>query len=69
MIKCELCGKEFKRLRKHLIHEHDMTVKRYLFKFPNALVVDPEYAEKMRKKRKPSDIKAFKKVVEERWSK
>ena len=48
MIKCELCGKEFKRLRTHLKVAHDITVRTYKKNYPNALLVDPEYAERER---------------------
>ncbi len=60
MIKCELCGKEFVRLRKHLMHEHHITTRKYTAMFPNALIVDPAFAERMRKTRKESDINTLK---------
>lgn len=45
MIKCKVCGKEFVRLRKHLQVAHDMSVRSYKKYYPEALLVDPEYAE------------------------
>lgn len=50
MIKCEVCGKEFVRLRVHLKKAHDMSVRSYKKYFPNALLVDPEYAELSRQR-------------------
>ena len=45
MVKCEICGKDFLRLRKHLRVAHNMTVRSYKKYFPEALLVDPAYAE------------------------
>jgi predicted transcriptional regulator len=45
MIKCELCGKKFVRLRRHLKVAHKMSVSSYNKYFPEALLVDPDYAE------------------------
>ena len=50
MVKCEVCGKGFVRLRKHLRIAHDMSVRSYKKYFPEALLVDPEYAELNRKR-------------------
>lgn len=49
MIECKICGRKMKTLRKHLKLAHKMSVITYLRKFPNAPVVSPDYAEKMRK--------------------
>lgn len=46
MIKCEICGKEFLLLRRHLKEQHNMTVRSYKRLFPAALLVDPEYSKK-----------------------
>ena len=48
MVKCEVCGKSFIRLRKHLRVAHNMTIRSYSKFYPNALTVDPEYSEKAR---------------------
>ena len=47
MIKCKLCGKEFKRLKKHLRVKHDMNLYSYKRMFPNAPLVDPEFSKAM----------------------
>lgn len=45
MVECKICGKEFVRLKKHLKVAHNMSVGSYKKYFPDALLVDPDYAE------------------------
>ena len=49
MIRCELCGKEFKQLKKHLQVKHDMNLYSYKRMFPDAPTVDPEYSKAMQR--------------------
>lgn len=48
MVKCEVCGKPFIRLRKHLRVAHNMTIRSYSKFFPNAPTVDQAYSERAR---------------------
>lgn len=52
MIKCKLCDKEVKIISTHLTKSHDMTLKQYKRRFPNAPIVDKELSEKRSKKTK-----------------
>lgn len=51
MIKCEICGKEFKTLKRHLELKHKMTIEKYQKKYKNAPVVDANYQKKMKNNR------------------
>lgn len=48
MIKCQICGREMKTLRKHLKVAHKMSIRSYSKFYPNEPTVDPVYAEKRR---------------------
>ena len=56
MIKCRLCNKEFKRLKKHLRVKHDMNLYSYKRLFPDAPIVDPEYSKAMSRYGNPSNL-------------
>ena len=60
MIKCMICGKEMKTLKRHLLTVHSMTPKKYQAKFNGAPVVDPLYSAKMKRLRGPEDLEQFK---------
>jgi predicted transcriptional regulator len=60
MIKCEICGKEFKRLRQHLMKKHGISTRKYRAIYPGAPIVDPDYSKKMRELRTEKDVKNFK---------
>ena len=63
MIKCMICGKEMKTLKKHLLTVHSISTRKYLAKYKGALLVDPAYSKKMADKRSPEDLENFKKVM------
>ena len=62
MIKCMICGREMKTLKRHLLTVHSMSTKKYQARYKGALVVDPEYSKKMAESRKPY-IEDFKKIM------
>ena len=63
MVKCMICGKELKTLKRHLLTVHSISTRKYLAKYKGALLVDPAYSEKMKSKRKAEDLENFKKVM------
>jgi len=48
MIKCLLCGLEFKGLSLHLFYKHNVRCKEYLQRFPDSLIQSPEILTKAR---------------------
>ena len=63
MVKCMICGKELKTLKKHLLTVHSISTRKYLAKYKGALLVDPAYSEKMKTKRSPEDLENFRNVM------
>ena len=59
MPRCELCGKEFKVLTKHLKSVHGWSKRKYKYHYPNALIIDPEVSQKMRDNVKPISLLAL----------
>lgn len=48
MVKCEICGKEFKILQSHLISKHKINKEEYMNKYPNSKLVDDNWKEKFK---------------------
>ena len=49
IVVCRVCGKYFKRLKRHLKVQHDMSLGTYKKLFPKANTVAPAYSRAMRK--------------------
>ena len=56
MIKCQVCNKEFLRLKTHLKKQHGLSLNQYVKLYPNQPTVDPEYQKRMRDKAKKNNL-------------